>query len=142
MAAAAPRRIEIVPWGQPKSTVGGFTRGQANTYFGGGSSYGSGAQNDEVTWDVLLDSGTWQLTHIDQKLFNRGIVTYYLDATSLGTQDWYNATQVAPFVATITGITVATAGWYTLKLKVESKNASSSAYYWSAVYLVLQRTGA
>ena len=42
----------------------------------------------------------------------------------------------------ITGIVVATPGWYTFKVAIESKNASSSNYAYEFGGAIFTRTGA
>ena len=66
----------------------------------------------------------------------------YLDATSLGTLDWYSASGINNVVKQITGITVATPGVYALKFKLTGKNASASDYFITPQSITLTRTGA
>lgn len=143
MAAAAPRRIEIVPWGQPKSNVGNFARTQDSASLGGGyNSNATGVLNDQYVWDVLLDSGTWAIDLIYRSGPARAIATIYLDSTSVGSVDMYAASNTSNVVATVSGISVASVGNYSLKLKAESKNASSTAYNMTFHLIILRRTGA
>lgn len=145
MAAAAPRRVEIIPWGFYEHKVGSFTfsRFQGSVYLGGGLSYASAgsAVNDEIGWVVTLDAGTWALDLIHAPFTDRAIYTLKLDSTTIGTIDGYG-TSSYNVVSTVTGITVSTAGQYTLKSVHASKNASSSGYNFAFQLIVLRRTGA
>lgn len=147
MAAAAPRRIEIVPWGQPKSVSGmTWTRTQASGNLGGGSAGQNGAADaddgDSVSWDVLLDSGTWAIDIIHLKGTTFGILDVNLGGASLGTVDGYNGSSTDDNVATISSISVSTAGHYTLTVAINGKHASATDYLMGLQLIVLRRTGA
>lgn len=144
MAAAAPRRIEIVPWGYWKATSGfSVVRLQSASYLGGGSIYQSGPANgDWIEWDVLLDAGTWALDVICQRRENRGIIDYSIDGVEVGSHDQYGASAAYNQIATFSGITVGTTGIHTLRATVDGKHASSSNYYFVLSLLTLRRTGA
>jgi hypothetical protein len=116
----------------PKSAVG-FTYSTVGAL--------SGAQNDEIVFPVGLRAGTWKLILAYQAESNKGIVTVYLDAVSKGTRDMYEASAFVR-VNEVTSIAVAAAGWYDLKLKMETKNASSSGYAATFHSACLLRTGA
>lgn len=146
MAAAAPHRIEIVGWGQPKSVSGmTFTRGQGSTRLGGGIGHQASAADaddgDSMTWEVLLDSGTWAIDLIHPRSTNFGKVDVILGGATTGNIDQYGS-YTENVVTTITGITVATVGYYDLTLQVNGKHASSTDYYLAANLIVLRRTGA
>jgi hypothetical protein len=143
MAAAAPRRIEIVPWGFWKSTSGFTpTRGQNSGRLGGGAMYqGTPANGDWIEWEVLLDAGTWALDLIWARDPSLGIVDFTLGATAVGTQDMYGGA-ASNAVTTFSGIAVASAGTYALRATINGKNASSSNYYMVIQLLTLRRTGA
>ena len=147
MAAAAPHRIQIVPWGQPKSVSGmTLTRTQASGYLGGGSAGQNGTgdadDGDSMSFDVLLDSGTWAIDVIYLKGTTFGILDFNLGGSSLGTVDGYNGSSTDDNVATISGITVATAGHYTLTVAINGKHASATDYLMGLQLIVLRRTGA
>lgn len=108
------------------------------------SNGGSGLQNDSFdTYDVWLDAGTWQIDLFSIKAASGGIVTVSLlgpDGTIVcGTQDEYNAT-TAQQQTTLTGIAVTNPGLYRLRLKVTSKNASSSGFIARVGEAILTRT--
>ncbi len=105
------------------------------------------AQNNSVDFLVVLAAGTWDLECMAIKGTDRGIITYYLDlksgtpgTTSVGTYDLYNAASLYNQRATVTGISVAATGVYTLRLKMATKNASASAYQGGLQHLQLRRT--
>lgn len=130
------------PWVGSKSNVGTITRSNLSTVLGMGYAYlGAGEQNNEITWDTYLDSVTWKICQLHFSDTVRGIYTYYFDATSVGTIDGYNATDIVNRYSEITGVAVATAGVKTVKVKMESKNASSTNYYYTAMSHALIRTG-
>ena len=139
--ADLPHRIEIVPWGFWKSVTGLNGRSQASSNLGGGSLFLT-ANPNSVTWEVLLDAGTWALDVIYGAGTNRGIAAVTLGGTSIGSIDMYAGGAAVNTVSTITGITVAAAGWYNLTLDVTTKNGSSSAYQAAYQFITLRRTGA
>lgn len=99
---------------------------------------GSGyAINDGLYWNVLLAAGTYTLNIACQKDINRGIYTVSLDGTTIATLDAY-AAGTTQATLTQTGIVVAAAGLYQLRIIAASKNGSSAAYGidLSAIHLV------
>lgn len=100
----------------------------------------TGAQNAEIAFDVVLAAGTWAISLIHHQDTNRGIYTISLDASSVGTIDGYAASATTNVRSTVTGISVATTGKKELKLKMATKNASSSSYFGLVGLIVLRRT--
>ena len=100
----------------------------------------SGAQNAEMAWDVGLTAGTWRVDLIHYQDSDRGIYTVSLAGTSVGTIDGYNAAQTHNVISSITGVAVAASGFKELKLKMETRNASSSSYRGAIQALRLRRT--
>lgn len=143
MTTYAPRYVDIWPWTAVYSSVGTWARNMTAGGLGLGywDNNTSSALNDESVWNVALDAGTWTATFIYYRLTNAPIITAYLDSTSLGTVDMYGSA-ATDTVATITGITVATAGVYAFKVKATSKNGSSSGYRQLWQMLTWTRTGA
>jgi hypothetical protein len=88
----------------------------------------SSTLDDEVNFDVVLAAGTWTFELIHTKSSNSGIVSVQLDGVEKGTIDFYNGTTTANNRTQITSIIVGTSAKVRLKLKVTSKNASSSGY--------------
>jgi hypothetical protein len=142
---------DILPWHipvpvemKPDTTIGTWVlvNDITNNYANGGTrlTVASGpAQNDEVAWDVILAAGTWELTVHHRKSSNVGIYTCTIGSISAGTFDGYNAS-AARGENTLTGIVVPTAGKYRLKLKMATKNASSSGYVGNPQHISLRRT--
>src|SRR3989304_3263162 len=119
--------------------------GWSNISETGTQSYGSildsdGAQNSEITWDVVLGAGTWSITVLHIKNTNRGIYSVQLDGVEKGTIDGYAASATYNVLSPITGIIVPTAAKIELKLKMETKNGSSSAYTGSIGGIMRKRT--
>lgn len=141
--ADLPHRIEIVPWGQPR-TGSGYGRQQSSGFLGGGN-LGIGASagiGDTFTFTVLLDAGTWTATLIHNKGTNNGQAQHVLGGTTLGTLDHYNGSALTNVVTEYTGITVAAPGWYDYTATVTGKNASASNYFCQYELITLRRTGA
>lgn len=140
MATYAPRHVDILGWTAWNEASATPFRGNLTTYLGMGY-YGVGALNDYVTAKVALDAGTWTVTVIHDKDTNRGIATVSLGGSTLGTIDAY-AAATANVVTQFTGVTVATAGVYDLKLLITGKNGSSSNYFFGLNHVAATRTGA
>jgi len=100
----------------------------------------SGAQNDEINFEVLLGAGTWTFELIHEKNTNVGIYSVQLDGVEKGTIDGYAASQTRDVRSQITSITVATTDVYTLKLKMATKNGSSSSYLGAINHIQFKRT--
>ncbi len=99
----------------------------------------STAQNDYVTWDIVLSAGTWNATFFVRKSSNTGIITLELDGVSKGTVDTYSAS-IAYGKVSITGFTVSATGKTVLKVLAATKNASSSGYLLELFGISLRRT--
>lgn len=131
MATIGPAHIDIVGWGNWKTTSGVTTPGrtQASTALTGGKfSAASWAVNNYITWDVPLVAGTWTVTLIHGKTTDAGILTASLDGVDLtGTSDAYAATAYNT-VQQWTGVSVTTGGVKEFKVRADTKNASSSSY--------------
>lgn len=140
---------DVIPWHQHIMLGDGIYKSAVGTWAVAASSVVAGAQfnnaasqavNDELQYDVVLSEGTWSLSVTHGKTATAGIMTWYLDSTSLGTIDAYNGSATNNNVSTISSISVSTTGRYVLKMKLESKNASASAYRATLQQLTLRRT--
>lgn len=90
----------------------------------------SGVQNDEVIYEGLtLDAGTYTVIAWVFKSTNHGIISVQLDTVELTTFDLYNGSAAADQRVTATALSVASSDTYQLKLKMATKNASSSSYF-------------
>ena len=101
----------------------------------------SGAQNDEINFEVTLSAGTWTYEQMHSTGNNRGVYTVTLGDISAGTIDGYDAAaNVYNVFGTLTGIQIPKTGVYRLKLKMASKNAASSNYFGVLNHIQLRRT--
>lgn len=100
----------------------------------------SGAQNDEINFDVVLAAGTWTFELMHTQNTNRGIYSVQLDGAEKGTIDGYSAALTRNVRSTVAGIAVAASGKVRLKLKMATKNASSTQYYGSIQHIQFRRT--
>ncbi len=112
---------------------------QDNTEIFGGDMETSGAQNDEIYWDIGISGGTWDFTLLHYKGTNRGIYTVSIDGSSIGTIDGYNGSALRNSLDTLTGISIAD-GKRRLKLKMATKNGSSGGYFGTAQAWQFRRT--
>lgn len=96
--------------------------------------------NDEICFDVVLAKGTWTLEIMLAKGAECGIMTVYLDATSIGTIDGYDASRIWNARSSLTSISIAANGKKRLKLKITGKNALASNYYGEIQHIQFRRT--
>ncbi len=120
----------------------------------GGEKRSSSAQNDDITWDIVLSAGTWTVELMHSTGTNRGIYTVSLSTdgssftnvgsspynASASTIDGYSAAGTSETRSSLTGITVATTGRYALRLRMATKNASSSNYLGAIQHVQFRRT--
>ena len=127
MATIGPAHIDIVAWGNAKSSSGSYARAQQPSLCGGYAADGT-LINNYLTWDVPLIAGTWTVTVMYTRSTSTGVFTASVDGVDLSpTVDMYGA-GTYNMVAQWTGVSVASSGVKEFKLRVLSKNASSSAY--------------
>jgi len=96
-----------------------------------------GAQNNTAKYRVPLQKGTYDMALVHELGADAGIYTPTLAGLSLAadlsgsadTIDGYHVSSTVLQRDTITGIVIPAAGEWMFKLKMETKNASSSAYY-------------
>jgi hypothetical protein len=100
----------------------------------------SGAQNDEINFDVTLAAGTWTIEILHNTSTDLGIYSVQLDGVEVGIIDGYAGTGAYNVRGSVTGVSVSSAGKKRLKLKMATKNASSSNYYGSISHIQLRRT--
>jgi len=85
--------------------------------------------NDYVDFKTVLQAGTYKLVYSGDKDVNRAIITFYVDGVSVGTYDGYATPRVNTTLTTISSsIVIPTSKLVTIRIKVTSKNASSSGY--------------
>lgn len=100
----------------------------------------TGAQNAEINWDVVLAAGTWTAELLHSRDVNGGIYSVQFDGVEKGTIDGYSNPLTVNVRTSVTGIAVPATAKIRLKLKMATKNASSSAYAGSLHAVQLRRT--
>lgn len=142
LAQFLPWHIELLPIGTtPVANTnwpGTYVQDTQCAY--GGTMNSASNQNDEVSFDVVLAAGTWtfQLLHLANT--DAGIYTVQLDGVTVGTIDGYVASITKNVISVVSGISVATTGKKRLKLKMATKNGSSSSYKGRIQKIEFQRT--
>lgn len=109
--------------GNPVVNAGAFMAGYRQS---------SGAQNDEMTYEVILAAGTYDFTLMHYKSSNRAIYTISLEGQALGTIDGYAAVSAVGF-DTLTGLVIPTGGKLTLRFLLATRNASNVTGYFGTV---------
>lgn len=133
--------VHLDPFLGPDGQTNWSTVFFTSTRFHGAFIYSTGAvANDEMYWDVYLAAGTFKFKMLHEKDTDRGIYSIQIDGVEVGTIDGYAASSTSNVQTTVTGIVVATAGLKRLKLKMATKNASSSGYRGSIQAAALRRT--
>lgn len=105
-----------------------------------------GSQYDWREWNVPVEAGTYALHIVHRKTPASGIVTVSIDGVDLGTPgsggvDWYGTSATANNRVIWSGITVGATGVIAVRLRVDSKNGSSSSYAAEVQAWELVRTG-
>lgn len=121
------------------------TNWNTNTATASASAYGfyrasSGAQNDEINYDVVLATGTWTVELVYVKDPSGGIFSVQFDSVEKGTIDSWAASDSVNNRASVTGIAVPNTALIRLKLKMATKNASSAGYAGLLHHIQLRRT--
>lgn len=120
----------------------------------GNTKKSSGAQNDLIYWDLVLAGGTWtfELAHLQYTDRGQYEIALSTDGTtftlvnaspysaSTATIEGYASGTVLDKLDQITSITIANTGRYTLRIRMASKNASSSSYFGSIYGFSMFRT--
>lgn len=142
-------QLDLFAWGAWDELTGTAPTRTAN-----GSSYSMGqlaatsfVQNDELGYLFSLCAGTYQFTLIHTKGSNIGIATVTIEPeggspTTEGTIDGYAGSLTRNQIDQISDITISDDGNYLVKLNIDTKNASSSAYLFRPQTLSMVRTGA
>lgn len=144
--------IDVFPTAVSQTNWDTITLSGSELY--GGEKRSTSAQNAEIVWDIVLSAGTWTLELMHSTGSNRGIYTAALSEdgvtftdvgsspylASASTIDGYNAGGATETRSSLTGITIASTGRYALRLKMATKNASSSNYLGALQHVQLRRT--
>lgn len=138
--ATLPWRIQIPAWTGKAAGVGTFASVPLGV-LGGGYHYNTSiAQNDSMSWDVVMAAGTWTM-EIRYGLSNGGgIVTPSIAGANQATFDSYAASAAYDQLYTAAGIVNASTAKKRVTLLAGSKNASSVGYYIVAQWISLIRT--
>lgn len=136
-----PWLIDVNVFGTPISHINWDTNVADATAVMGGHKDSSGAQNDEISFDIVLAAGTWTFELIYVAGSDTGIFSILLDGTLIGTHESYVGALAVPNVQTpLSGIVIGTTGKKRLTLKMASKNALSSSYKGMIQHIQLRRT--
>jgi hypothetical protein len=100
------------------------------------------AQNNEISFDVVLAAGTWTFELIHYRDVDRGIYTVLFGGVAKGTIDGYTPAGTPPFLtrSPITGVVVVASGKVRVTLRMATKNVSSSGYRGSLSHIQFKRT--
>lgn len=100
----------------------------------------SGAQNDSISFDVVLATGTWTVELLYRKNTDAGVYSVQFGGVEKGTIDGYAAASSYDNLSTVSGITLGVSGKIRLSLVMATKNASSSNYKGYLQHIQLRRT--
>lgn len=141
VAAVFPWTIPIVPFTNTIFVQGTKAMSALGSGVTGAVYNGTGAQNDEFGWDVMLAAGTWQIEALMQKQSTGAIASVRLDGVEVGTWDTYAGVTAANSLFTTAGIDVATSGKKRLTLKAASRNPLNTTNYFMILQTIsLRRT--
>jgi len=138
--ATLPWTIYIPLFNTPKAHINWNALINSADYVYATEKASSGAQNDEISWDVVLGAGTWSIELIHRQYVNRGIYSIQLGSVEKGTIDGYLATVGANIISSVDGIIIPTTGKKELKIKMATKNPSATNYLGSIHSVALRRT--
>lgn len=88
----------------------------------------SNADQDFLTFNTFLAQGTYRLDVLSVKWQNSGITDIDIDGVEVGSYDGYAAALQANVLFSFSGISVATTGIKTIKVRNDGKNPSSGFY--------------
>ena len=124
-----PWTIFIDVFMTPKSNINWDTLIINSLWVHCGTKQSSTAQNDEITWDIVLGAGTWSIELMFVKLNSGGIFSVQFDSVEVGTIDSYLSSTVHNSRSSLIGIVIPKTKKIELKLKMATKNTNSSSYY-------------
>jgi hypothetical protein len=123
-----PWMIDIDVFMTAKAHVGWDTYEVFSLCLNNGMRMSSGWQNDSITWDVVLAAGTWTFELLHSTSDAQGIYSIQFDSVEKGTIDGYSAVPTYNVRSSVTDIFVPTTAKIALKIKMATKNSSSSSY--------------
>lgn len=113
----------------------------ATQILGGYFQQSGAAVNDELSFPVMLEEGTYDLTICYRKNAFGGIIRWYVDGVDSGqTVDTYASTATMNN-ETAKSVTVVGSGEHLINAKVSAKAAASGGYFAQVSYLKIDRTG-
>ena len=135
------RRIDMLPFATPDVVTGTWTvTGDTASIHAG--YLASSAQNDALSWDVHLDAGTWEVDILTRTGSDKGIADVQIDGSTVEAVDLYSGsgTRNVQLTASGAGGVLTWSGTRTLKILMDTKNVSSSAYRAQIQQVSLRRT--
>ena len=144
-AAAYAPIVDINPILRPSGSQlwdGVFLNG--SSWFNGyRSSFPTGTSESYVEWDVPLQAGTWTIDVVYVKSSDAGIMTLSVGGTDLEPAiDAFRAPEdgiAYNQVATFSGVSVASTGIHTVKIRTASKNSLSTGHFGYLTWIRLVR---
>ncbi len=144
-AAAYPPIVDINPILRPsRSNLWDRVQINGNSWFNGyRSSFPNGSDASYLEWDIPLQAGTWTIDVVYVKSHDAGILSLSLGGSALAPEidafrpaaDGIDYNQVATF----TGVTVATTGIHSLRIRTASKNPLSDGHLGYLTWIRLVR---
>jgi hypothetical protein len=104
------------------------------------SKQSTNAVDNEIGFDVVLAAGTWTFELLHTMNSGNGIYSIQFDGVQKGVIDGYASTWTTNVLSSVTAISVPTSGVVRIKLKMSTKNASSSGYAGIIQHIQLRRT--
>lgn len=92
-----------------------------------GKSSANSVINDRYDYNFKLALGNYTLEIVYQTTNFLGVGSFYIDNVKQGDVDFYSSALTSKLISTIP-VVVSTSGSHVLSLRIESKNASSTAY--------------
>lgn len=133
--------ITILPFAYQVIGAGTWTFTALSGQFLSGPFFNSsGADLDNITYNVYLAAGTYTLRLLGAQYTSSGIVDIDIDAAEVGSVDQYASSNTPNHIYTVTNISIAASGAHTIKVRVDGKNASSSGYRAALGAICLWRT--
>jgi hypothetical protein len=137
----SPARVEINPLDTPVRHVN-WNNITVDPAAVGNALMGTsdGLVGNEISFDVVLGAGTWNIELMHATSTNRGIYSVFIDEIAVGTIDGYSAAVTRNVRSSIAGVAVKAAGKHRVTLRMLTKNATSTAFLGSIQRLVLKRS--
>lgn len=138
-----PWMIDILPFSSSLTAtnwVSFFEADGSNSSVYQGSRVSDGTQNAELSWPIVMSAGTWAISLTFIAYNQGGIFSCQIDGVEVGTVDSYNEAASYNVQGNIMDVSVTTSGKKIFKLKMTSKNPSSSSYRGAIAQVRLIRT--